>query len=102
MSPKEQAAVVNAVDAETEALPGHVKHVHLGTYDVPEGEPGGPRRSSETWCGRRTVDWAFVDASHAALNARAEGYTLICPQCAKAIVEAIMSGAWQPTNRAPT
>lgn len=44
-----------------------------------------------SWCGRRlyAFEWHFMDASHAALNGRAEGRLLTCPECAKAIGTAL-------------
>ncbi len=68
-----------------------VKCVLLGIY------PSGAL-SSETWCGRvpsqsmQAFEWMFQDASHALLNARHLGLTLICPECADAMKSAIERG----------
>jgi len=51
--------------------------------------------SQETWCGRKNViEWAFADASHAALNGRAEGRLMTCDKCAVAIAEALGVISW--------
>jgi hypothetical protein len=52
----------------------------------------------ETWCGRKTcgLGFTFVDASHAALNAKQGGRLLLCPECSAAIVAALTSGTWRP------
>ena len=49
--------------------------------------------SCETWCGRTAdvFDWCFVDAAHAALNAKQEGLIVACRDCALAIVGALKS-----------
>lgn len=57
--------------------PEYVTCVLTGRYDIPEGEPGGPRQERKTWCGREPAafDVVFLNASHAALSARALGHT---------------------------
>jgi hypothetical protein len=52
------------------------------------GDP--PVRVQETWCGRKTdkMTWNFVDASHAAVNARNRGYLIACKACVRAIAKA--------------
>lgn len=67
-------------NANTAERPDYVKCVATGY----QGE-------SVSWCGRRLYkyEWHFMDASHAALNGRAEGRLLTCPECAKAIAAAL-------------
>jgi len=46
-----------------------------------------------TWCGRRNVsEWAFTDASHAALNGLQKGRLVLCGRCRKAIISALNHG----------
>ena len=73
--------------------PDYVRCVLLGTEE--NGKP-----VSLTWCdrnhGRRPpFEFAFVDASHAALNALGGGRLLVCPECAAAIAKTIVAGAWK-------
>lgn len=66
------------------ARPEYVKCVRDGVYE-----------STTSFCGRETSGgFAFTDATHAVLNARNEGRLLICPECAKAMLEAIQSGTY--------
>lgn len=46
-----------------------------------------------TWCGRDALGWVFEDADHAALNGRAQGRKVVCPECRKALVTALENGA---------
>jgi hypothetical protein len=56
---------------------------------------GTETRIYESWCGRQVGgEFTFMDASHAALNARHGGYLLLCPKCSTAIKEALAKGAW--------
>lgn len=65
-------------------LPEYVKCVMTGMAN-----------SSESWCGRRvSMEWAFVDATHALLNARQGQRLLICPKCSKAMAEALKKGTF--------
>lgn len=67
--------------------PDYVACVLLGMADKPR----------ETWCGRRlSMEFHFVDATHALLNAAQGGRLLICDGCAAAIKKALEAGAWQP------
>lgn len=47
-----------------------------------------------TWCGREPLvtEWTFTDASHAALNGRAQGRLVACTRCAGAITQALAQG----------
>lgn len=47
----------------------------------------------ETWCERRTTEFAFVDVTHAALNGAVEGRLVLCRSCRDAIVRALDNGA---------
>ena len=67
--------------------PDYVKCVQVNERDKP----------TKTWCGRESspnVEWIFVDANHAILNALQEGRLLICPACAKAMKETIDKGTY--------
>jgi hypothetical protein len=58
-------------------------------YDgVHSGSWAEPKPVRETWCGRTapSTEWCFIDASHAALNAKHEGRLVLCPECAAAII----------------
>ena len=70
--------------------PDYVRCVLLGTEE--NGKP-----VSLTWCDRRhpAFEFAFVDASHAALNALGGGRLLVCHECADAIAKTIVAGAWR-------
>lgn len=80
--------------------PDYVHCVLTGKYDIPEGQPGGPRASKKTWCGREEHGWAFVDASHAAINAQNGGYSLTCRRCAEKIAEALLGHTWGRSTKA--
>lgn len=74
------------------ARPDYVHCVLTGRYVKPKPNP---MPETKTWCGRDAVmEFAFVDASHAALNARNEGRLLICPECSKEIRETLEKGTW--------
>jgi len=47
----------------------------------------------KSWCGRNIQhEFRFVDVTHAAMNARAEGYLQTCPGCSKLIIETLKKG----------
>ena len=55
-------------------------------------------KPTKTWCGRGTssgLEWVFVDATHAILNARNEGLLMICPACAKEMRRVIKMGTYE-------
>ena len=58
----------------------------LGTWDAERGES-----VREAWCGRKVerFEFAFADASHAALNARTGGRLVLCPGCRDAIINVL-------------
>lgn len=64
--------------------PDYIKCVLLGTKDEP----------TTTWCSRKTdaFEWAFLDATHAALTGRNGGRQVPCEKCAAAIVKALCGG----------
>lgn len=68
--------------------PEYIKCVKLTSDGVIVGE-----ETNATWCGRVTgpFEFAFQDASHAALNGRNGGRLFACPDCTKAIYEALSS-----------
>jgi len=59
----------------------HVKCVLMAHADK-------PRR---TWCGKEisSFEWVFQDSTHALLNAEQGGYLLMCPDCSKALADAV-------------
>jgi len=92
--------------------PEWVMCVLTGRCDIPQGEPGGPRKEAVTWCGRdlrkegvtyhhypdlggvyAPQTHCFVDASHAAVHSEKEGRYVPCPDCVEAIVEALRKQA---------
>ena len=74
--------------------PEYVHCVRTGLWTKPEDEGGQPE--TKAWCGRDTDrEWAFVDAGHASLVARKKGMHLVCPECFKAIVEALKTQTWE-------
>jgi hypothetical protein len=98
--------------------PEWVRCVLTGRYDIPEGKPGGPRLEAKTWCGRdlrkegevlgyrRILQGlvegdahfvpachAFIDATHALNVCAKQGRTVPCPECAKAMCEALLRQA---------
>lgn len=48
-------------------------------------------RKNESWCGGSDRPY-FVDAGHAALNGKHQGRLVACPECVKAINEALRNG----------
>jgi hypothetical protein len=71
--------------------PDYVHCVRTGFHD---GDP--PRPTTTSWCGRDTRDeFAFTDATHAALNAAAGARLLVCPECSDKICKALRSGTWR-------
>lgn len=42
-----------------------------------------------TWCGRQKTGFEFMDASHAALNARNGGRLVACTECVEAICKTL-------------
>ena len=48
-------------------------------------------RENESWCGGSDKPF-FVDAGHAALNGKHRGRLVACPECVKAINEALCNG----------
>jgi hypothetical protein len=46
----------------------------------------------QTWCGRKSdpFEWCFVDATHAALNARQQQWLLSCRKCAEAVAKVLL------------
>ncbi|AUR98437.1 hypothetical protein NVP1251O_05 [Vibrio phage 1.251.O._10N.261.55.E5] len=48
-------------------------------------------RKDESWCEGSDKPF-FVDAGHAALNGKHQGRLVACPECVKAINEALCSG----------
>lgn len=62
-----------------------------GAYDIPEDQPGGPRKEQKTWCGRATGGWgwAYQDPTHAALAGKAGARVLACEACLDALAAAL-------------
>lgn len=46
----------------------------------------------KTWCGKRADGWTFTSVDHAAMNGRNKAYLVACPECTKAIIEALREG----------
>lgn len=79
----------------TTERPDYVTCALLGTYE--DGEDMRKVRRRETWCGREGIDafeFVFLDVAHASLVAKQGGFHLLCPGCAKAIVEVVSGHAW--------
>lgn len=74
--------------------PDYVHCVLTGKHDA-NREP-----EKRTWCGREDHGWAYVDASHAALNAKDGGYLLTCRRCAEKIAEALLGHTWGRSTKA--
>ena len=53
-------------------------------------------RKGFTWCGERADGWAFTGIDHAALNGRADGRLIACPECIKAATEALWNNHGTP------
>ena len=62
--------------------PEWVHHVGLGYQDG---------RKNVSWCGSTDRPF-FVDAGHAALNGLHQGRLVACPECVKAIHQALCNG----------
>lgn len=62
--------------------PEWVHHVGLGYQDG---------RKNTAWCGSTDRPF-FQDATHAALNGRHQGRLVACPECVKAIHQALCNG----------
>ena len=60
--------------------------VHWWVHCVGLGYQDG--RKNESWCGGSDNPF-FVDAGHAVLNGKHQGRLVACPECVKAINEAI-------------
>jgi hypothetical protein len=69
-------------------MPKRPEYIHCVLTGMYGGDPPVPLR--ETWCGKKTdqYTWNFVNASHAALNARNKGYLMACKACVRAITKA--------------
>ncbi len=48
----------------------------------------------KTWCGKPKppLTFTFVSVDHAAINGRNKGRLVCCPECAKAVIEALREG----------
>lgn len=58
------------------------------------GDP--PKAVKESWCGQTVMGFAFVDAAHAASEARREGRLQVCPECSRELIAAIERQAYTP------
>lgn len=47
----------------------------------------------KTWCGKKPAGFTFTSVDHAALNGRAEGRLVACPECVAQIKKALDNGA---------
>ena len=43
----------------------------------------------KAWCGKPATGFTFESVDHAAMNGRAKGRLVSCPECAKAVIEAL-------------
>jgi hypothetical protein len=67
--------------------PSWVHCVSTDEYDGPD------RPKNRSWCGRNIGhEWHFVNAGHAALNARKSGSVVACRACVEALVMVLRSG----------
>lgn len=66
----------------SEKYPEWVRHVGLGYQDG---------RRNKAWCGSTERPF-FVDATHASLNGKHQGRLVACPECVKAIHQALCNG----------
>jgi hypothetical protein len=46
----------------------------------------------KTWCGLKPTGFTFTSIDHAALNGRAKGRLVVCPECATQIKKALDNG----------
>ncbi len=80
-------------EQDSTGRPDYVHCVRTGAWNKPEDQGGQPETTS--WCGRETRrEFAFVDPTHAVLNAKADGRLLICPECSTAILEQLKKQTW--------
>ncbi len=73
--------------------PEYVHCAQMGLWD-------GSVPLSKTWCGRVDTpkdEWQFESANHALLSGRSR--SMLCPECATAIKEALRAVAYRPRRK---